>query len=330
MNASLINRFECHSGAEPVSTALTLDAEARKWEERLTDPGWRLAQHVTHSVLGEVHRFFDEEGFLQFLPVMLSPVTDPLCHSVLDAGVEAYGQSFQLTRSLIVHKQLLVMEGGFHAVYCVSPNVRLEKPEVRCARRHLFEFCQVDFEWAGASMTDVFDLMERLYRRILLCVRDRLGERLPRRLDLPPGPFPVFDRAEELEELGPDHEGERSRRMEVPFWLVNHPREFYDREDPARPGTFLNYDLVLPGGFGEVLSGGERVWMEPEILHGMDRAGTPRGPFAHYLSLAGGGRLRSSAGGGFGVQRLVAYLVQERDVPCVSLFDRRPGEKVVF
>ena len=32
-------------------------------------------------------------------------------------------------------------------------------------------------------------------------------------------------------------------------------REFYDREDPARPGTLVDMDLLYPEGFCEALSG---------------------------------------------------------------------------
>ncbi|MDK2982660.1 MAG: asparaginyl-tRNA synthetase [Thermococcaceae archaeon] len=44
--------------------------------------------------------------------------------------------------------------------------------------------------------------------------------------------------------------------MSEPFWITDISREFYDREDPERPGHFRNYDLILPEGYGEVSSGG--------------------------------------------------------------------------
>ena len=41
---------------------------------------------------------------LELMPVMLSTVTDPLCHSVCDAEISYMGQQLQLTKSMILHK----------------------------------------------------------------------------------------------------------------------------------------------------------------------------------------------------------------------------------
>ena len=48
---------------------------------------------------------------------------------------------------------------------------------------------------------------------------------------------------------------EAPKKEKYPFWVICHKREFYDKEDPERPGHYLNYDLIWPEGFGEALSG---------------------------------------------------------------------------
>jgi asparaginyl-tRNA synthetase len=113
-----------------------------------------------------------------------------------------------------------------------------------------------------------------------------------------------------------------------PFWAISHKREFYDREDPEKPGTYLNYDLIYPEGFGEALSGAEREHEYPRIMARISRDALEQGRYAPYLEFAKSG-LVPSAGGGFGVERLVRFLSGAPHVGDVQLFRRVPGEPVV-
>ena len=47
---------------------------------------------VTSEVLGAAREFLVCEGFVELLPVILAPVTDPLRHNTDRAIIEAYGK----------------------------------------------------------------------------------------------------------------------------------------------------------------------------------------------------------------------------------------------
>jgi len=111
--------------------------------------------------------------------------------------------------------------------------------------------------------------------------------------------------------------------------VMDHYREFYDREDP-QGGKHLNYDLVYPEGFGEGLSGAERETDCEVILRKMKERGTDPREYSTYLEIARKGKLRPTAGGGFGVERLVRYLTGKRKIRDVCMFPRVPGERIVL
>lgn len=286
----------------------------------------RLA--LMSDVLLETTRFFHREGFTQLLPVMLGRSTDPLGpdpgSSVLrTVEVDYLDQRYYLMNSMILHKQFAVRDLG--KIWILSPNVRLERPERAASGKHLFEFTQADFEMPRARTRDVQDLVERYFSALGKVLQDHPAFSA---LDVAPPHFTLPWRSyttHELEErYGEQWEEAASQAEEQPFWVHCHRREFYDREDPAQPGHFLNYDLVYPLGFGEALSGAEREWEAERIRTRLLRDGIPPAPFRAYLEHAGD--LIPSAGAGFGIERLVRFLTRAPHVGDVQLFRRVPGE----
>lgn len=289
---------------------------------------------LTSRVLRFATDFFQDAGFVQLMPVILSPVTDPLGpdpgSSVIKTGeVEYLGQRLALTQSMILHKQLAVAQ-GLEKIFVISPNIRLESPAKAGTGKHLFEFSQVDFEIAGAKKEEVFKLMEGFLAGLVKDVKEHAGGELGawgRQLRSIEPPFKRFTVEELAAEYGADWETAASAASTQPFWALSHKREFYDKEDPEKPGTFLNYDLVYPEGFGEALSGAEREHEYERIIERMRRHGLDEARYAPYLEHAKKG-LKPSAGGGFGVERLVRYLTGARHIQEVQLFKRVPGEPV--
>ena len=306
-------------------------ADARK-----SDDEQRTRRRVTlgllSDVLAETTRFFHEEGFTQLLPVMLGRSTDPLgpdpgSSVIKTVEIEYLGQRFYLMNSMILHKQLAVRDVG--KVWILSPNVRLERGDRASTGKHLFEFTQADFEIPGARAPDVLDLIERYYARLGRALQDHDAFSL---LGVPPPrfspPWPRYTTHDLEAKFGADWELAASRAHEQPFWALCHRRDFYDREDPNDPGHFLNYDLVYPQGYGEALSGAEREWDIDRIRKRIARDGIPPAAFRAYLEVAQD--LIPSAGAGFGIERLVRFLVQSPHVGDVQLFRRVPGEKVTL
>lgn len=295
----------------------------------------RLAYaRVTSAVLKHTNEFFQRKGLIQMMPVILSSVTDPLGpdpgSTVIKTGeIEYLGQRLMLTQSMILHKQMII-KAGIEKFFIVSPNIRLEHPARKESRKHLFEFSQVDFEIKGAKMGDVFSLMEEYMVSVVGKIRETCKDELKalgRTLKPIEGPFPQYTTHQLTDRYGSDWEPEASVDHQVPFWAICHTREFYDKSDPKQPGHFLNYDLIYPEGFCEALSGAERehdydIIMRKVTAHKLDQS-----RYTAYLELAKEG-LVPSAGGGFGVERLVRYLTGAKHVGDVQMFRRVPGEPV--
>lgn len=292
-----------------------------------------LALEVTSVVLGASREFLAREGFIELLPVILAPVTDPLRTTPEWATVSAYGSSWYLTRSMIFHKQAAVRVHP--KIFCFSPNVRLEPVERAQTGRHLFEFVQLDLEVRNASREEVMELGERLLLHILAEVRRECGKALTkagREIPEYSRPFPRITWHEARREFGEDFELVLSQKSETPVWLVDFPidqREFYDREDPERPGILRDMDLIYPEGYGEALSGGEREHALARIKARILRQGLSLDAYTPLLMLAEDG-LPPSAGFGIGVERLVRFVCGFDHVRKVRLFPRVPGEKALL
>ncbi|MEZ0346834.1 MAG: asparagine synthetase A [Infirmifilum sp.] len=272
-----------------------------------------------------------QRGFLWLLPVITSKATDPLWP---DPGasietrpeIEIYGEKVKLTQSMILHKQVLVAS-GYEKIFVLSPNIRIEKRERAATGRHAYEFTQLDFEVKEAKREDIFKLVEgvisELFEHLEDCCLKHFKE-LGVELEKPSTPFKVYRRQELEETYGKDWEAQISLSSDNPVWIIDIPREFYDFED-FTTGEWRNYDLILPEGYGEVLSGAEREWQYEKIVYKMGRDRVPPDSYRYYLDLARKGLLVPSAGAGIGVERLVTWLTKRSHIAEIQAFPRIPG-----
>ncbi len=284
---------------------------------------------IQSEVLAAAGAFLRREGFFEILPVLLSPMTDPLHHETYSSVVDYYGVPYQLTKSMIFHKQIALRT--LPRIFCFSPNVRMEPAERAAAGRYLAEFVQLDLEVRGATRADALRLGERLLVTVLECVADRCADelsRLGRQLHIPTAPFREIPYAEAARSFGEPFDDALSRTLTEPAWVIDFPRhvrEFYDREDPARPDVLLDMDLVYPQGFGEALSGGEREHEPRHIRDRLRRDGIPEARFAAYLKIADRG-LPRSAGFGIGIERLTRFIAGLERIEDARLFAKLPGD----
>ncbi len=289
--------------------------------------GWREVLEVQTALVGSLRGFLVSRGFLEIMPVVVAPATDPLwpdsASSPRPVSFEYAGGRLFLTQSMILHK-LAAVGQGLDKVFAFSPNVRLESAERAATGRHLLEFVQLDFEVAGAKMDDIMALVEEMVARAVEGVRRMASEALGRLgawPEVPKRPFERMTLEEVRAEFGEVWEEEASRAMDEPLWVTDIPREFYDLEEP--PGHFRNYDLIWPRGHGEALSGGEREWRPWRIEERLN--GVAREVVGPFLELARSGLLRPSAGAGLGIERFLKFLLDADRVEDVRLFARVPG-----
>jgi asparaginyl-tRNA synthetase len=301
--------------------------------EKLRDEKTATILKIQSRAIKSIIDFMYDAGVTQLMPVLLSPITDPLNHSVYDASIEYCGEKLQLTKSMILHKQMALLGEKVSSIFVVSPCVRLEKPdEVVGSGRHLIEFSQVDIEFKDMTKVEFMRFMEKLIIHVLSDAKKYCSEELKflgRELLIPMVPFKIYESKELEAEHGPDFEKIVSKATSEPFWILDHTREFYDKEDPERKGYYHNYDLVWPEGFGEALSGAERDFKHEILVRKMKERDMDLSSYEAYLSLAKKGLLRATAGGGLGVERLVRFLTGAKVISDVTLFPRSPGEKIL-
>jgi asparaginyl-tRNA synthetase len=288
---------------------------------------------VQSAALKAIHDYMYDHDVVQAMPIILSPETDPLNHPHFDASVTYYGQKLHMTKSMILHKQLSLLNDGVDKIYFMSPNVRLEEGHLRESGRHLFEFTQVDIELKNKTKKDFVRFVDGLIAYVFRFVKKECpGElkALDRVLATPKLPLKIYESEDLRRKHGEHFEKIMSENARDPFWILNFKREFYDREDKKRRGYYHNYDVLWPEGYGEALSGGEREWEHEEIVRKMKERDTDLSRYDKYLSVSSQGLIPKTVGGGLGIERMVRFLTGQKHIRDVTLFPRVPGEKIVF
>ena len=275
---------------------------------------------------------FVNNGFQWLLPVALSQSTDPLWP---DPGasiekrieVDIYGKTVRTTASMIIHK-LIAASTAYPKLFILSPNIRIEKAERSKTGKHIYEFTQLDFEARDATSKDVMTTVEDALCTLVKDLKREMKTELTTlcrcdTLKSLKAPFKVYDRVELEAKYGADWEACISKETTEPVWVTNIPREFYDFED-FKTGKWDNYDLFLPQ-FGEVLSGAKREWEYSKISKKIERDQVKKENYALVLKMAKEGRLKPSAGGGIGMERLVGWIAGVNHIAETQPFPRVPG-----
>jgi len=302
--------------------------EIDKYLEQLKSPRLQLAISIQTRLITYIREFLLGAGFQEILPVIISPVTDPLTDYRVRGEVECYGFKYQITKSMIFHKQLALHTAP--KLFCFSPNVRIETADRKNSGRHLIEFVQLDLEVRQANREEIIGLGEGLFSTVITRIKkEALTDLKTIKRELPSfePPFKRITYEQAVKSFGENFELKLSEALTEPVWLIDFPleeREFYDRQAETRPGTLVDMDLIYPGGFGEALSGGEREYEIEKIKSRIQLKGIDLESYELYLKLAERG-LYPSAGFGFGLERLTRFVCGFKDIAEVRLFAKKPG-----
>ncbi|MBN2066024.1 MAG: asparagine synthetase [Candidatus Thermoplasmatota archaeon] len=286
------------------------------------------------KIQSEIRRVLATElrkrDFIELSPVILSPVTDPLNHPTAPMCITCYGDTYNITQSMIFHKQLALRT--LNKIFIFSPNVRIEPLDKKDTGRHLFEFSQLDLEVKGATREEMMSLCEELLVTIILSIKKQCKKELNwvgRKLRVPKIPFKRISYCDAHRQYGKNFEVMISQKHPEPVWIIDIPlnkREFYDREDEKNPGYLRDMDLLYPEGYGEALSGGEREYSYNRIKKRIHQKGQKVSAFASYLELAKND-LPPSAGFGIGIERLTQFICGLSHIREASLFPKIPGKR---
>lgn len=328
-----------------VSGPIPTDALPPGTRAHLTSPVTQAALRIQNTITRSARDYLGREGFLELIPPVIGPVTDPGVRGAKQLDVDFYGHRYKLMTSVILYKQASLL--AFDRIFYIAPNVRLEPLETATTGRHLAEFTQIDVEVAEASRGEVLDLLQELLRHVVrrvlaesavdLAMLGRDPERFAPLLREPFERIRHRDAVERLRALSHlqsthaeiDWVGEKliSEQTDRPYFIVDYPkgsRGFTDGESLSQPGILRNFDLIAPDGFGELCSGGEREYEYGRLIRRMRETGENPAKYAWYLELAKDG-LRPSAGFGLGLERVTRYIAGLGAVWQASAYPKLPG-----
>lgn len=294
-------------------------------------PRFKTILNIQATLFGYIREFLNERGFVELLPPIIGPVTDPGIRGAKQVTIDYYGREYKVMSSAILYKQM--MASALERIYFFSPNVRLEPPETILTGRHLVEFIQVDLEVANVTYDYAMRLAEEMLHYVVKRATEekwRELEQLGRLIRIPRLPFKRITHKQAVDEIrkylaedGKDpedisynteipweYEKLISEKNPEPFFIhdyVKGSRGFYDREDPDRPGILRDFDLIYPDGYGEAASGAEREYEYQKVFQRIRNQGEDPSKYGWYLEMLKEG-IPLTAGFGIGIERLTRFV----------------------
>ena len=329
----------------PLNVKLPAGALPPTPREHLLSPVTWAALRIQNSITAATREFLGQNGFMEMMPPVIGPVTDPGVRGAKQLDVDFYGHHYKIMSSVILYKQASLL--AFEKIFYIAPNVRLEPLETATTGRHLVEFTQIDVEIRDATREDVLDVLQSLVRHIVAyTLRESKADLAA--LGRDPEAFAALLRDDFLRmthaqavstlrdlrhlqstDAEIDWVGERliSEQTDRPFFIVDYPkgsRGFYDRESVSTPGVLRNFDLIAPEGYGELCSGSEREFEYRQIVARIRETGENPAKYGWYLDLVREG-IPASAGFGIGLERLTRYICGLDSVWQANAYPKVPG-----
>ena len=297
---------------------------------------------IQSRLIGSASEYLRRIGFKEILPPIIAKNTDPGLRGGRIATVDFYGDSYCLSSSINIQKFEAIKY--LNNIFAISQVVRIEDPDTIDTGRHLSEFSIIEVEAANKTLTEIIDIGEDLIGHIITAIIKECSDELQHlQRDLKPvvGSFPRFRHIEVVEllrnmglevdekkDIPLKSEEEFSKMQDGFVWITSYPngsRGFYDRMNPDNKDYLLDFDLIMPEGYGEVISGGEREFTREGIERQMQITGIDPKEYESFLELYDDGSMLPSAGFGIGVERLTRYICGLDHISEASLFPKIPG-----
>lgn len=242
-----------------------------------------------------------------------------------------FGQKAYLSQSGQLHMEAAAM--AFGKVYCFGPTFRAEKSKTR---RHVTEFWMLEPEVAFADLNDAISLAERMIiysiNRVLENNKNEFQvlERDTKILENIKVPFPKMSYTEAVDYLnksdypfewgkgdfGGDEETILGQISDQPLVIHRYPgkaRAFYMKPDIDNPELVLNFDILAPEGYGEIVGGSQRVDDLDTLLEKLKEQNLPEEPLKWYIDLRRYGSAPHS-GYGIGLDRFLTWICKRSHI----------------
>jgi len=279
---------------------------------------------IRSTVLGAIHKFFRDKGYIEFTPPIFQPTQSEGGSTLFE--VKYFKEKTYLSQTWQFYAEAAVFALG--KVYDVAPTFRAEKSKTS---RHLTEFWMAEMEAAWLKLEDITEIAKEeikfIIREVLKSNKQEL-KILERDIQLlehyakAKYPTITYDKALKLlkdkyktkipwgKDLRTLEEDKITKHFGVPVVVTHYPTEamaFYKPPEPNNPKVARCFDMLAPEGYVEIMGGSERSNDVKYMKKRLKDMGEDPKNYEWYFDLRRFGSVPHS-GYGVGVERVVAWI----------------------
>jgi asparaginyl-tRNA synthetase len=279
---------------------------------------------IRSTVVGAIHKFFRDRNYFEFDAPILQPNQCEGGSTLFE--VKYYNNKTYLSQTWQLYAEAAVF--SLEKIYNMGPTFRAEKSKTS---RHLSEFWMAEMEAAWMNLHDVTEVAKEEVKFILSEVLKHnkrelnvLKQDINKLQHIAESEFSTITYTKALEILnekesmdvqwGKDlrtiEENKLMNHFDTPVVVTNYPLEimaFYKPKDPDDPKTALCFDMIAPGGYGEIIGGSQRNLDVKDMEKKLKESGEKIENYDWYFDLRKYGSVPHS-GYGLGVERVVAWI----------------------
>jgi asparaginyl-tRNA synthetase len=301
---------------------------------------------IRASILKYARQWFIENDWMEVTPPII-------VKGAVEGGstlfrIKYFDEEAYLSQSAQLYLEAMIFSLG--RVWSLTPSFRAEKSRTI---RHLAEFSHLEAEAPWVELEELLQIQEQLIFYIIQkTVEERTKEFALLKRDVNPlkkikVPFDRIRYEDAIEilrskrftiieengkkryitngdDLNIESERELTKNTERPIFIIGYPlqvKPFYVKEDPKHQGAGLAADMLAPGGFGEIISGGLREENINLITGRLEKEGLNPEAYKWYLDLRKYGSV-PHGGFGLGIERLIRWILNVEDIKDTVLFPR--------
>lgn len=296
------------------------------------------AMKIRSTVMFAMHEYMHKNGFTEIEAPSLSGAAS-------EGGSEVFETNYFGKKAYLTQSWQFYAENFIHAVgkaYAMAPSFRAEKSKTPW---HVTEFWHFEVEGAWMDLLDDMKVAEGCItyaiQKVLKENEDELkavGANIEM-LKKVKTPFKRVTYEEAIKKLnenghnlkyGDDFGSAEERGLAKYYgdnfvFVTNYPLgllKFYHGEDPKKPGTGTNFNLLAPG-VGEMVDGSQREPDLKKIVERLKKAKIDLGASDWYLDSRRYGSV-PHAGFGLGLERFVAWICGFDTIKDAIPFPRTP------
>jgi len=288
---------------------------------------------IRSEIINSAFSFFTGKGF--YLISAPSLVKNSVEGGSTLFEVDYFGDTAYLSQSAQLYEEAAIC--SLEKVFIFQPAFRAEKSKTT---KHLTEFWMIEAEVAFQNQEDNLKLQEDFVSHIIEEINNKKSNELKilgRKINNVNTPFPriKYDEARELaikknisfewgEDIPTKAEKEIAKEFDTPFFITGYPlsaRSFYHMTEKTNNKVTLSADLFAPEGYGELLTGGQRIHDYSDLKTRIKENDLSEEIFKWYLDLRRFG-LPYHSGFGVGVERLTRWICGVNHIRSTSLFPR--------